>query len=190
VEDAMYHLGKIYDLDLEEDTNAIKAYEKFVTRFSGSEFEPEILYSLFLLYKKSGNNVGLESARERLNKNYPHTDFAKLANNANYTQEGNINDKHVEEVYNNIYQMFQAEQFEQAEKEINQVVSEYPDSRFIEKIRILQIFIIAKTQELPNYRIAIQKFLKDFPKSENQDYLKKLLVASAKYNEKPFDKKK
>ena len=190
VESAMYRLGKIYDLDLEEDTNAIKAYEKFVTRFSGSEFEPEILYSLFLLYKKLGNNVGLESARERLNKNYPQTDFAKLANNANYTQEGNINDKHVEEVYNNIYQMFLAEQFEQAEKEINQVVKEYPDSRFTEKIRILQIYIIAKTQELPNYRIAIQKFLKDFPKSENQDYLKKLLVASAQYNEKPVDKKK
>ena len=46
IEDAYFKLGGIYNFQLEEEENAIEIYEKLLTRFPGSEHEPEKVYLL------------------------------------------------------------------------------------------------------------------------------------------------
>jgi tetratricopeptide (TPR) repeat protein len=188
VEKATYQLGKIYDLDLDEDTNAIATFEKLMKRFPDNEHGAEVLYNLFLLYKNQGNEAGMTLARERLQSRFAETDFAKLADNPNYIQEGNVNDKQVEQLYGNAYELYLAAQYEQASGQIQSALQQYPDTRLKEQFRLLQIFIIAKTQEVPNYRLALKQFATDFPKSKNLAYIQSLLQASEKFETRQPEK--
>jgi outer membrane protein assembly factor BamD (BamD/ComL family) len=178
IEKSLFQLGKIYDLDLEEDTNAVKTYQNLLQRFPDTEYEPEVLYALCLLYKNLGNEAAFLKAREHLQTQYPASDFAKLIDNPNYTQEGNVTDKQVEERYTQAYELYQAAQYDQASSLIRATLQQFPDSRFVSQFRLLDVYIVAKTQELPNYKLALKQFISDFPKSPYVSHAQKLLDAS------------
>ena len=53
IEDAYFNLGDIYYFKLLENDNAIASYHKLLERFPETEYEPEVLYKLYLIYKES-----------------------------------------------------------------------------------------------------------------------------------------
>ncbi len=187
IEAALYKLGKIYNLDLQEPENAIKTFDELMKRFPATEYGAEVLYGLFVLYKNAGKTAEMEVVKERLVLKYPESEYARLAQNPNYTQDGNIQDQQLEGMYADAYSLYEAAQYDQATQIIESAIKDYPLSRLTEKFRLLQIYLIGKTQEMPNYRLALQNFINDFPKSKNISQVRNLLEASRKYEEKPTD---
>ena len=187
IENALYRLGKIYNLELQEPDNAIRTFDRLIKRFPDTQYGAEVLYGLFVLYKNAGKTAEMDLTRERLSLKYPDSEFARLAENPNYTQDGNLQDQALEATYANAYSLYEAAQYDQAIQITETALKDYPKSRLQEKFRLLQVFLVAKTQEMPNYRLSLQNFIKDFPRSRNTPKVKELLEASKKYEEMPVD---
>ncbi|MEL6537236.1 MAG: methyltransferase, partial [Bacteroidota bacterium] len=51
LEFAYYRLGDIYREDLEEPVNAIPPFESLLNRFDTSQYAPEVMYQLYLIYQ-------------------------------------------------------------------------------------------------------------------------------------------
>ena len=182
IEDAYYNLGKIYNFDLEERENAAETYETLLERFNESEYKPEVLYLLYLVYKDLDNDNYREIG-DQLVLLFPNTTFAKLVKNPNYTEESDAASEKLKQYYKTAYEYYMIDSLDTALFIANQGMEQYPDNSFSDNMKLLQIMIWGKTDGFYKYQYELQQFEKDFPESELLDFVNHLLSSSNEYQE-------
>jgi len=179
---ALFEMGKIYDQKLEEPELAIEALERDVKDYPAFEKVPEALYNLCLIYRKLGRQPDFERSKETLIKNHPESVFAKLIINPNFLQENKQRNEIIADLYKKVYGQYKSSQFIEASNGITGIRTQYPKSDFEDKLSILNALITAKTVDLNSYKVALKKFLSDFPKSNLQEFAQNCLKNAEKGN--------
>jgi tetratricopeptide (TPR) repeat protein len=188
IEDAYFKLGRIYNFQLEEKQNATNTFEKLLERFPGSEYEPETLYLLYLIYKPN-NETTSEGYKQRLMDNYPESIYAKLAENPNYREESNETAQRLQRLYKIAFDYYEQEEFNQAKLLVSRALEQYPDNAFSDQLRILNILIDGKIEGQYRYQYELQQFIENNPESALLDYAQNLLDASKEFKTKELRRK-
>ena len=177
IETAYYNLGKIYNFNLQEELYAAESFELLLVRFPDSEYTPEVLYLLFLIYKNLDNQK-YATVAARLTNEFPYTTFAKLVNNPNYREESTIASEKLKKHYKTAYDYYLMDSIELALGVIEEGTQLYPDNSFSDNMELLKIFLLAKSEGIYKYQFELQEFDKKFPESELLDYVEQLLLSS------------
>jgi len=182
IEDAMFRLGNIYYFDLKEEDNATTTFEDFLSRYDPSEYSPEVLYQLYLLYSDK-DPAKAELLKSRLLNEYPESSFSKELINPDYQKESLLANEILVQEYQKAYRLFERGEYNAADSTAQLAISTYPDGEFVPRLELLQILIIGKTQDLFRYQFQLGEFIEKYPEEEITDYATKLLDASEKYKE-------
>lgn len=174
IETSYYELGKILDKELLEKPKAITDYETLLERFPKTEHAAEVLYAMFLIYQEMGDEKQ-ETVKNRLISEYPSTTYAQLAANPNYTRDGNLADLQADRVFQEAYQLYEAQNFVEADQQIQSGLQQYAGTVTEQRLKVLQIKLIGKTQGLDPYRKALQDFVTAYPQSSFIPYVQNLL---------------
>lgn len=177
IETAYYNLGKIYNFQLEEENEAAESFEELISRFPQSEYTPEVLYLLYLIYKNLDNEKYQQIA-DQLISGYPNTTFAKLVNNPNYREESNIASEKLKNYYKKAYAYYLNDSIDLALATVNEGIELYPDNSFSDNMELLRIFLLAKTDGYYKYQYELQEFDDKFPESELLNYVNDLLTSA------------
>ena len=188
IEDAYFKLGGIYNFQLEEKQNAIQTFEKLLSRFPGSEYESEVLYLLYLIYKPT-DLTKAESYKQLLTETYPKSIYAKLAINPNYKEESNETALRLQRLYKIAYDYYLQEDFNQAKLLVSRGLEQYPDNEFSDQLKILGILIDGKIEGQYRYQYELQQFIENNPESYLLDYANSLLTASKDFKTKELQRK-
>lgn len=188
IEDAYFKLGGIYNFQLSEERNAIETFELLISRFPGSEYEPETLYLLYLIYKHSDGSES-NSYKQQLIEKYPKSIFAKLAINPNYKEESNETAQRLERLYKIAYEYYLQQEFNQAKLLVSRGLQQYADNEFSDKLKILGILIDGKIEGQYKYQYELQQFIENNPDSEYLDYANNLLSVSREFKTKELMRK-
>ena len=182
IEDATYLLGKIYNFDLNEHMDAAETYENFLDRFADSDYKPEVLYLLYLVYKDL-NDEKYQQTGDELVRLFPNTTYAKLVLNPNYKEESDIASEKLKQYYKTAYELYQTDSLDSALSVINEGIMLYPDNSFSDNMKLLQIMIWGKTDGFYKYQYELQQFEKAYPESELLEFVNHLIVSSDDYLE-------
>lgn len=182
IEDATYTLGKIYNFDLEEKENAAETYENFLDRFNNSEYKPEVLYLLYLVYKDLENNK-FEEVGNELVRLFPNTTFAKLVLNPNYEEESDVASEKLKEYYKIAYELYEIDSLDSALFIIDESMTKYPDNSFSDNMKLLQIMIWGKTDGFYKYQYELQQFESQYPESELVEFVNHLVTSSEEFQQ-------
>lgn len=188
IEDAYFTLGGIYNFQLNEDENAIRIYEKLLSRFPGSEYEPETFYLLYLICKPS-DELKSENYKQKLTETFPKSIYAKLAINPNFREESNETAQRLQRLYQIAYDYYLQEDLNQAKLLVSRGLQQYPDNEFSDQLRILGILIDGKIEGQYRYQYELQQFIENNPDSKFFDYANKLLKASKEFKTKELLRK-
>lgn len=188
IEVAYYNLGNIYNFQLLEKQNAISTFEEMLGRFPQSEYKPEVLYQLYLLYKAK-NDPAFEKYKNELLTHFPDTDYAKLIENPNFYAEQEAAENRLQKLYNIAYDYYRNENFNEAGLLVSRALQQYPDNPFSDHLKILDILITAKTDGVHKYQYELQQFIENNEESELKTYAEQLLQASRNLEEKEIRKK-
>ncbi len=183
IETAYFNLGNIYHFQLQEDDNAVDTYKKLLQRFPGSEHEPEVLYTLYLIFKDKDPKLA-GTYKEKLISKYPKTLFAKLAVNPNYKKESDEASRRLKRMYEIAYQAYKEGNYDQARPLVARGIELYPDNPFSDKLRILGILIDGKLEGEAKYKYELQNFIRQYPESPMRDYAQKLLDVARNFQVK------
>lgn len=183
IEVALYKLGNIYNFDLEEEENAVTAFENLLSRFPKTTYEAEVLYQLYLIYKNLNNPLS-ENYKNQLLDKYPNTTYAKLLANPNYTEESTEANEKQKKAYSVAYTLFKEGKFEEATTLLNQTLNEFQETIFTPRLRLLKILIVGKTEDINLYQYQLADFIENHPDSDITPYAKELLEASRNFLEK------
>jgi tetratricopeptide (TPR) repeat protein len=180
IESAFYNLGKIYNFELEEPVYAAESFEELLDRFPESEYTPEVLYLLYLIYKDMDNGK-YQSIANRLTSEFPNTTFAKLIINPNYREESNIASEKLKDYYKKAYNYYLMDSIDLALETVEKGIDLYPDNNFSDNMNLLKIFLLAKVDGIYKYQYELQEFDNQFPESELLDYVEQLLTTSEEF---------
>lgn len=182
VETAYYKLGKIYTYELEEPKKAVLSFDTLLQRFPSTEYEPEVLYQLYLLHKNSNPTLA-EQYKEELIRRFPNTSFARVAENPNYQEERDQASAYLKEVYAQAYKLYQRAAYKSADSLLQVNLRQYPENPFSEQLSLLQILVTGKTDGTARYQYELNQFIEKAQNETLKAYANELLQASYNFGE-------
>ncbi len=178
--EALYKLGFIYNFKLDEKQNAVLTFEQLNNRFPSSEYRPEILYQLFLIYKNLNPSMSYERG-EQLKNEYPGTIYAKLVDNPNYKEESQALTEKLKKIYNETYRMYSNGYIEEAKRRLDSTLTLHPNNDFSDNLKLLQILCTGVLDGQYRYQYELNNFVKNYSESELKPYAEKLVKSSEDY---------
>lgn len=176
IENAYFNLGDIYYFKLLENDNAVASYSTLLKRFPESEYEPEVLYKLYLIFKDTDPSRA-ESYASQLKQKYPESTFAKILINPNYLQESSLAVEKQKVLYKTAYTHFENKEYKAAIRVIDEALL-LGETSFVPNLALLKVLVIGDTEDISQYQFALDEFSKKYPESNLAEYAKKLLQAS------------
>jgi tetratricopeptide (TPR) repeat protein len=182
IEDAYFNVGDIYYFKLSEPTNAVASFQMLLERFPESEYEPEILYKLYLIYKES-DPTRSESYATTLKSKFPTSTFARILINPDYLIESSQAADRQKELYASAYEHYIAGSYDAANQVLQEAFSLGPTT-FSPNLELLRILIIGKTTSIEQYETLLEQFSSDNAETEIGAYARQLLSASQGFLER------
>jgi len=173
LENSLFAVGKLYYEKVKKLDKATENFERILSEFPNSAKTPEILFLMKKICtetKKCDSTVYLT----RLQTEFPNSLYAKLLDSKNFVEESNVLVAEVDGMYQKAYENYQNGNFAESEKIISDILGKYPQNQHLDKIQILKIMLIGKTQSKENYGIALEMFMRDFEKSSLMPFAKML----------------
>jgi outer membrane protein assembly factor BamD (BamD/ComL family) len=174
IEVSYYTLGNIYDFELREKENAYQTFETLLERYPNTEYKPELLYQLYLIYSDL-EHPRAQECRDQLLNDYPNSSYAKTLLNPNFKLEYNALAERMKEEYKTAYNLYRNHYYDSALSIIGQSLAQTPENSYTDNLKLLEILITGQTGNLYNYRFELEKFIKEYPESELNEYAQKLL---------------
>ncbi|MEJ1239138.1 hypothetical protein WBG78_13465 [Chryseolinea sp. T2] len=176
IEDAYFNVGEIYYFKLKEPENAADYFTRLLKRFPETEYEPEILYHMYLIYKDS-NPARAEEYANLLRTKHPESTFAKTLDNPDYMKESNLANEKQKSLYQEAYASYQDGDYNKATSLINEARA-IGVTTFTPTLRLLEILIVGKTDDISKYQYQLGEFAKENVATDLGNYAQKLLEAS------------
>ncbi len=162
---ALFNIAKIYKLKLDEPIYAIEKFEELINRAPHHERTLEALYLLYLSYKQEKNIERSDYYKKILLDQFPESLYAKIIINPDYVKETNTQNKLVSKIYQNAYQLMEIGQIKESDSLLTYALAAYPKSDIEDKIWILKIKSIGKSEAYKEYVEKLEWFIQTFPKS-------------------------
>lgn len=174
IEVSYYNLGNIYNFQLNEKVNAYHTFETMIIRYPETSYLPEILYQLYLIYSELEDPLA-QINRDRLINEFPHSTYAKTLLNPQFRLEYDALSAKMKEEYRIGYELYQENYYDSALFVINTALTANPENQYSDNLKLLGIMIGGQTGDLFTYRFELEKFIKEYPDSELNEYAQKLL---------------
>ncbi len=178
IEDALFQVANIYNHKLDETDRAIRTYKKLLERYPKTDYEPEVLYNLYLIYKDKKDEKNMLYYKNILFDKHPNSIYSKLIQNPNYYRDTKIANKFAEADYKNVYELYKSNNFEYADSLASETIAKYPDSDIIDRLTYIKILSKIKLNG-PNevVQTMIDAFPTSFPESTLLSLVKNLSTA-------------
>ncbi|HTB51731.1 MAG TPA: tetratricopeptide repeat protein [Ferruginibacter sp.] len=123
----LFKVGKLYQNNLEDYSNAITAYERSLRLFPDSVYNGEIYFNLYYCYHKLGDTAKMAFYKNILTTQLPDSRSAELLTEPDVARPL-MNNPEVSEHYNKIYNLFIEGKFDSAISEKEQADTLYGDN--------------------------------------------------------------
>lgn len=173
--EALFAGGKILYFELKEREMAIIALTRLNTEYPDNPHYVEALYLLYLMCQKSPS-CDANAHRTELMTRFPHSIYGKLAENPNYLEDYEDENKESALAYEKAYSLYLNKQFVSANTLLNQTISEYSKSDIYDKMVFLKILTLARIDNYSDYIAELKQFKEDFPTSPLISYADELLT--------------
>jgi outer membrane protein assembly factor BamD (BamD/ComL family) len=181
IETAYYNLGRILNYDLKEFLPTVDAYTTLITRFQESEYRPEVLYNLYLLYLPT-DEAKAAQYKDELIRLYPESTYARTLINPNYQREEDQATAQLKQLYAQAYNLYQRQAYARADSVLVQGQQLYPNNTFQSNLDLLRILIMGQTDDMKRYQASLEQFIQGNENEELDQYATELLQASQKFS--------
>lgn len=179
IEAAYFRLGDIYYFDLKETDNAVTSYETLLTRYPETDFRAETLYKLYLIFKDS-NPAKAEQFASELKRKFPESSYARILVNPNYLRESGLVVEQQKLIYEKAYGHFYAGDYGSAAILIEEAIT-LGETEFIPNLRLLSVLLVGKTENISQYQLRLEEFIKENTGTDLAKYAQRLLDTSRAY---------
>lgn len=176
IEEGYYKLGDLFYFNLNEKKNAYDSYSKLLERFPASEFKPEALYKLYLIFKDTDPAKAAAYA-QLLKDQYPNATVTKILLNPNYLKETSVAAEKQKLLYKEGYAYFLQNNLRAAQEKLA-LAQQVGETTFTPQLDLFKILITGKTEDVARYQYELESYIKKYPAEPSKAYAEELLASS------------
>lgn len=173
-QDAYVRMASIYKEALEDNQEALKAYQKLLERYPDSKHSDMALYALYLLYKELGDETKAEEYATQLRNRYPSSRFT--AQMEGRLEESNARMIEANQAYRTVYEMYSSGNASGAKAGVKQGSVKYADLPVAAKFNLLYALVLAKTDGVQAYADQLRAVVEGYPGSVEAEKANALLM--------------
>ncbi len=174
--EALYKMGLIYKDKLDEPQLAIRAFEAYNQRFSNYDLVPNSLYQLYVVHTKNEDKISSENVRNKLVREYPHHNYAKLLSDPHYFDTKKQMFLIEDSLYQVAYKAFNRSEFNTVIEQTVYFKSNFPMSSLMPKFLFLQALSLGKTSTQEIFEGSLQELLAQYPQADVSTVAKDILA--------------
>ncbi len=175
IANALLNAGKDYAERIPDSTRATETFESLLNRFPSNELVPEALYNLYNINKEK-NHAKSEIYRQRLLKDYPDNDFAKILSDPSYYEKKSAEMKMVEKTYDDAYNQYLSENFSEVINICNDALKKYPQDKLDPKFLLLRAYSVARTSDVRTFKEDLDSLIKLWPGTDESKKAEELIA--------------
>ncbi|MGM0567184.1 MAG: tetratricopeptide repeat protein [Bacteroidota bacterium] len=179
IAEALYKIGFIYKIQLEDDREAIDAFSSFAERFPDYEKAVVVYYQLYQLYNKTGQTSKAEEVKQKILSDYPDTDYALILEDPDYFDRLQSDSKKLKAMYQESYNAYQQGSYLTAKLISEDAIKNYEETEITPRFRFLRAVALRRIENSKDtLRYELREIVKEYPQSEvftlAQNILKKM----------------
>ncbi|MCU0441213.1 MAG: hypothetical protein MUE96_02355 [Bacteroidia bacterium] len=173
--DAYYNIGVLYQDKLSDRKEAIKNFNALLIAFPTTDYEPEVLYRLYKLYSEENQTSKAEEVKTKLLSAYPESPFAALVQNKSYQSAENTAKQEVKQLYQRMYDAYQAGDMTQVKGVKKEVDANYPGNAMQAKFDLLNAMAIGKTDGESAFEASLNIIVSAYPKTNEAERAQQII---------------
>jgi tetratricopeptide (TPR) repeat protein len=174
--EAMFSIGEIYQNDLKDYSETVKAFEKFAQRFPDSPYSLKAYYNLYQVSIFTNNAVNAQKYKDIIISRYPTSSYAMMLTNPNYLKELSEKANEENQFYQEAYNLYQNSEFTSALEKTDQGLAKFKGSKLEPQFSLLKSLCIGKTLDLRSFRMSLDEVVQKYPKTEVSEAASNILA--------------
>lgn len=177
---ALFKLANIYNQRLKEPLRAAESFEKLLLRNPNTKYAAEAYYNLYLIYSQANDPRAADYAA-RIKSEFPKSSFARLIDEPDYIARSAAENLKVRYLYDSAYTFFDKEKYKEAMALSASIQKQYPQNEISDKLAMLDVMLIGRTQKPEAYKEAASQFMLNYPSSPLMPIAQEILGAIQAY---------
>lgn len=179
IAEALYNIGFIYKIQLDDQQQAIKSFAEFVERFPDYPDAVKVYYQLYQLYSSQGLSLKAEEVKEIILNRFPDTDYALIIQDPDYFDRLQSEQKKLRAMYKETYSAFEQGSYFTVKLISNDAINNYEPSEYTPRFKFLRAIALRRLEDSKDtLKYELQEIVKDYPTSDvytlAQNILKKM----------------
>ncbi|CAN5487745.1 hypothetical protein BH11BAC2_BH11BAC2_01540 [soil metagenome] len=175
ITEAYYNVGVIYREQLNNLPESVKSFETLDQRYPENKYKQPSYYNLYRTWATLGDSVKSDYYKNYLLANYPESEYSKLILNPNYFKELKKKTAVLEVFYENTYRAYENRQYAEVIERKLDAETMYPGNKLMPKFTLLKAMAIGKTKTLPEFELALEEVVRNYPKDTAATRAKEIL---------------
>lgn len=159
IQNAFYDLGTIYKEQLAENQRSIQTFEELLKRYPRGVWNLETFYQLYRLYKVVGDERKAQEYANRILKEYPDSEYAKIIKDPKYLEKLEVMRGRLGQMYDMAYANFNAGKYERVIEAADSALTKFKDGKILSKFALLKVMAMGATEKLVVYRQALEDYI-------------------------------
>jgi len=177
IEEAYYNIATLYKEKFDDFELSINEFMELLKRFPDTDFKLASYYSLYKIYTLNKDFKNAEIYKQKITKEFPNSDNAKILNNPDYFKELQAIDNQVNFMYSATYKYFLNDNCNEVLNNYHFVDTAYPNSTLLPKFALLSTLCSGKSTDTLTFKKNLQEFIAKYPDSEEKGYACDVLAA-------------
>jgi tetratricopeptide (TPR) repeat protein len=175
MEEALYNLGKIYKTELLDFEKSRESFEELVRRFPGSEYMPEVLYTLYELAGIRQDQAGKDRYFNRLTRGYPDSHYAKLLTNPNYINELEEAEMKVTRIYEGIFEKYRKKEYTAVIAGADSALVMYPSDKLAPKFKYIRALSVGAIEGKEAMKVELDSLIAQNPGTDESTQAREII---------------
>jgi tetratricopeptide (TPR) repeat protein len=189
ISNALYEIAVFYKDVLNEDLEAIEAFEAIVLNYPYQENAANIYYQLYRMSANIDANLSQEYKRQLLEK-YPGSIYSKTLLDPNYGKEQDIAKEQVKAEYNKFYNLYHDKKYINVLDEIaNLRLKKGSFGEMDAQFSYLEALALGNTQKAPIFLASLNQIVTNYPNDNTVTPLVKQQINFINANKIAFDRR-
>ena len=166
IKDALFHAGIIEKDKLEDFKLAAETLTRLLTQYPDFTPMEEVLYQMFLLESRRGDQTAADAYRNRLLAEYPEHDYTRLITDPDYERNARYGKEIEDSLYTATYEAYRQNDITTLETNCNLSADKFPTGANRPKFMFLHALSMLRTGERDSVAAELKTLVQKYPESD------------------------
>ncbi len=173
---SLFNSGAILYNDIHDYPTAIKQLNEMLRRYPDCPERYDALVLLYFANKRLGNTAEMADIANKIEQEYPDTDFASFLKNGNYFDDQNSEKNVREKAYQETYAAYLNNDFNYCISSSSTALRDTMNGLYASKYLLIRSLSYAKTANTPYFRADLEQIVHDYPNTPEDTLAQKFLA--------------